>query len=104
MESAKRLHYGTQDGSAEPHGAERVDLSAIDLPEVAGTFEICGGLLLGQLSEYIDVEALALEPYLWGDMPKPCHRISAKDEEKLQEALVRVGMGAVCPEDELLAD
>ena len=37
-------------------------------------------------------------------MPKPCHHLSTKDEETLQEAMVRVGMGAVCPEDELLAD
>ena len=41
LEVARRLHYGAQDGNAEPHGAERVDLSAIDLPEVAGTSEIC---------------------------------------------------------------
>lgn len=81
-----------------------MDLAAIDLPEVAGTFDICGGLLPGRLSEYTDVDALALEPYLWSEMLKPCHRISAKDEEKLQEAMVRVGMGAICPEDELLTD
>ena len=85
LDAARRLHYGAQDANVEPPWAERAGLSAIDLPEMAGAFEICKGLPPEQRTEYLDVEALVLEPYLWGDLPKPCHRISARDEEKLQD-------------------
>ena len=43
LDAARRLNYGAQDVNVEPPGAERVGLSAIDLPEVTGTFDIWGG-------------------------------------------------------------
>ena len=83
---------------------ECFDVSALDLPSNAGTLPIVKGLSEQQRREYLDVDGLALEPHLWGEMPWPCHQVKARHDATLQQTRAEWGLAAVAPVDEFLHD
>ena len=52
----------------------------ISLPENAGGCNPADYLAEPMRSEFLDVSNRTLPPHLWDDIPKPCHRVSVKDE------------------------
>ena len=102
MASALRSHYGLEP-QGQTVGAERVDLDVLEFPKVAGTVDITEYLTPSEREQYLNVDRLALEPHLWEELPRPCQRAEAGDEDRLHRSLLEARMAGLASEEMLLS-